>query len=275
MGKRHLAAVGFLFAALGLGLHSTLVAPRSLHVRHKTIALPRLPRAFDGYQIAHLSDLHLGGLASGAEHALAAAALRPDLFAVTGDLLDGLSMVDPAVSLMGTLHASDGACYVLGNHEHYTFNRKPAALQAFTDRLGRSGVRTLVNEAASVERDGTRLWFVGVDDPFMNHDDVLGAFAKVPYDEPSILLAHSPDVFLHLPPGRTDLVLTGHCHGGQVRTPWGPIVTRTRAKLPDVIGLHWIHGTPVNMSAGLGSTIPIRFLCPPEVTVLHLRCGTS
>jgi hypothetical protein len=136
--------------------------------------------------------------------------------------------------------------------------------------LAKRGIRVLINESMVLERGGEQLWLVGVDDPYKYRDDLTRAFADVPEGAPSVLLAHSPDVMGHLPRGRTDLVLTGHCHGGQVRMPWGPVFTRTRQRFPDVLGLQEVNGTPVHMSAGLGATIPLRFLCPPEVTVLHL-----
>jgi predicted MPP superfamily phosphohydrolase len=88
-----------------------------------------------------------------------------------------------------------------------------------------------------------------------------------------LLLAHSPNVMWRLGSQRADLVLAGHYHGGQVRTPWGPVFTNADPRLGDVRGLHMIDGTPVHMSAGLGSTFPFRLLCPPEMTMLHLVRG--
>ena len=70
--------------------------------------------------------------------------------------------------------------------------------------------------------------------------------------------------------GQGDLVLTGHAHGGQIRTPLGAVFTRTRARFPDVRGLQRVNGRWAHMSTGLGATVPLRFLCPPEIAILHL-----
>ena len=105
------------------------------------------------------------------------------------------------------------------------------------DDIRAHGIRTLVNEVFAIQRSGDRLWIVGVDDPHEGNPDVAQAFAEVPPDDFALLLAHSPDIALSLPPARAHLVMTGHCHGGQVRTPWGSIVTRTRGRFPDVLGL--------------------------------------
>jgi predicted MPP superfamily phosphohydrolase len=274
MDTRLLAAAGLALAGVGFAWHSIVVAPRSLRLHHRDVFVPRLPAAFDGYRIAHLSDLHLGALTSGAKHVrTAAAVLQPDLCVVTGDLIDRDTATAACAALLGSWHVLDGVIGILGNHEHYALRHRPASVSAFIAQLAARGVRTLVNESLALERDGQRLWVVGVDDPYRHRDHLTRAFAGVPAHEPSILLAHAPDILLRLPAGRTDLVLTGHCHGGQVRTPWGPIVTRTRMRLPDVLGLQWVNGVPVHLSGGMGSTIPLRVLCPPEVTVLQLRAG--
>ena len=250
---------GWLLAALaatvggGAALyHSVLVAPRRLELRRRDLALPRLPQSFDGYEILHLSDLHIGSMAPGAEHVLAAARLEADLVVCTGDMVERERVAIP------------------GNHDNKAIRRAHGSTALWTC-LRSHGVRILINEAFAIDRSGDRLWIVGVDDPHKGDPDVARAFADVPTNETAVLLAHSPDIALSLPPGRADVVMTGHCHGGQVRTPWGPIITRTRGRYPDVLGLQIIGGTPYLMSGGLGSSVPIRFLCPPEATLWRLR----
>lgn len=255
--------------ALAVAAHTTLVAPRELRIYRRQVLLPRLPASFYDYQILHLSDLHLGGLSSGGDQVLAAAELHADLVVVTGDLIESRRYIGACAHLLGSLRAPDGVVCVLGNHDHGWFAGRTQAAWLVRE-LAAVGVRTLSNTAVPLERGGERVWLVGVDDPHSHRTNLARAYATVPEGAVSILLAHSPDVFSQLPPGRADLVLTGHCHGGQVRTPWGPIYTRTRRKFPDVLGLQEVDGTPVHMSGGLGSSIPLRLLCPPEVTVLHL-----
>src|SRR5437762_950247 len=217
------AAAAALAGTAALGFHSMLVAPRSLRIHRRAVALPRLPAAFHDYRIVHLSDLHLGALSSGAEQVLLAASLRADLFVVTGDMIEREALAEPCARLLGSLTARDGVVCVLGNHDHAAGH---GAGRRLTDLLRQQGVKMLINESMVIERDGERLWLVGVDDPYGYRADLSRAFTEVPEHAPSILLAHSPDIFIDLPRGRADLVLTGHCHGGQVRTPWGPVFTR-------------------------------------------------
>lgn len=265
-----LRALGLTFAA-AVCAYGMFLEPHTLRLRRRDVHIPTLGSVFDGYRIAHLSDLHLGAWSSGAEHVLQAASLQPDLFVVTGDLIERDAAVDACAHLLGSLEAPDGVVCVLGNHDHTALRHRPGGAATLVQALGARGVRTLVNEAMAIERDGEHLWLVGVDDPHKRRADVRRAFAGVPQGETAVLLAHSPDVFISLPAGRAHLVLTGHCHGGQVRTPWGPIVTRTRRRFQDVLGLQRIDGTLAHMSGGLGATIPFRLLAPPEATVLQLR----
>jgi predicted MPP superfamily phosphohydrolase len=264
-----------LALAAAVGAYGAFVEPRALRLRHRDIQIPGLRAPFDGYRIAHLSDPHLGAWSSGAEHVLLAASLRPDVYVVTGDLIEREAAVDACAHLLGSLEAPDGVVCVLGNHDHDALRRRPGGTASLLRALAARGVRTLVNEALAVERSGERLWLVGVDDPYERRADVGRALAGVPPGETVVLLAHSPDVFSDLPAGRADLVLTGHCHGGQVRTPWGPIFTRTRRRFRDVLGVQRIDGTLAHMSGGLGATIPFRLLSPPEATVLRLRAASA
>jgi predicted MPP superfamily phosphohydrolase len=250
--------------------HSVFIAPKSVGLRRREIVLPRLPAAFDGYEILHVSDLHIGSPSGGAEQLALAAGMHADLAVCTGDLLEYERFAGACARLLGLLSARDGVVCIPGNHDNKAIRRAKGST-ALWATIRDHGIRPLFNESIPLERDGERLWIVGVDDPYEGRSDVARAFADVPAGEPAVLLAHSPDIASSLPPGKADLVLTGHCHGGQVRTPWGPVFTRTRRHFPDVLGLQTIDGTLYHMSAGLGSSIPLRFLCPPEATVLRLR----
>jgi uncharacterized protein len=252
---------------------SVVVAPGRLQVNRRRAEVPGLPRSFDGYQIVHLSDLHIGSLSPAISHIESIPRLLPDvpdLFVVTGDLLERGTGIQRCAELLGSLHARDGVFVVLGNHEHRAERREPGHIDRLVETLGERGVHTLINDSAVLRRGASRLWLVGVDDPHGGRDESELALSKVPESEPAVLLAHSPDVFLRFPTHRVRLAFTGHCHGGQVRTPWGPIITQSKIRTSDVLGLQNIRGVPVNMSGGIGSTIPLRVLCPPEFTVLTL-----
>src|SRR5437870_3943214 len=148
-------------AGLAAGvIHSAIVAPRQLRIYRRAVHLPRLPRAFDGYRILHISDVHIGGLASGAEQVLIAAGLDADLIVITGDMVDRKGFAEPCAQLIGTLRAPDGVICVMGNHDNratYRDHDFPPLVELLAER----GVRTLINEAIAIERDDARIWLVG------------------------------------------------------------------------------------------------------------------
>jgi len=259
-------------AGLSIGAHSTLIAPRQLKIQRRLVAIPGLPAAFEGYRVLHISDTHLGGLGSGAEQVLVVARLRPDLIVHTGDMIESGWYSEACAFLLGSLQASDGVVCVLGNHDYVGSWPSSESLD-LVQRLRAHGVTVLINTSSLIERDGARLWLIGLDDLGRGHPDAWQAFSGIPPEDPVIVLAHSPDSLFELPRRHVALALTGHTHGGQVRAPWGAIVTRTRHRYPDVRGLQTVNGIATHMSAGLGSTVPIRLFCPPEATVLHLVRG--
>ncbi len=267
-----LALASIALGSLGVVCRAAMNETRKLEIRRRVVRLPRLSDAFHGYRILHISDLHVGGWAPGLDHVRTAQSIGADLIVVTGDLIDHDRDRESCASALGALHAPDGVWCVLGNHDHAA-TRCVGGVHRFTNDLARRGVRTLRNGASPICRGRERLWLVGVDDPYEWRVDLVQAYNGIPEGAPSILLAHSPDVLAFLPPGRADLVLAGHCHGGQIRTPLGAVVTRTRRRYPDVLGLQRIDGTLTHLSGGVGSTIPLRLLCPPEVTVLHIVAG--
>jgi len=264
-------AIAAASLAAALGARGVLVEPRMLRILRYEVPLPRLPDAFHGYRILHMSDLHLGALTSGTAQVARARTLAADLIAVTGDMIETERAIDECGELLGQMSATDGVVCVLGNHDHAA--TRHGGIHRLVDVLEQRGVRTLTNDAMPICRGAHRMWLVGVDDPFEFRADLDRAYRSVPEGEPSILLAHSPDICTSPRPGGADLVLTGHCHGGQIRTPFGAPFTRTRRRFRDVLGLQDVDGTPVHMSAGLGATIPVRLFCPPEVTILHLVAG--
>ncbi|NLX06019.1 MAG: phosphohydrolase [Phycisphaerae bacterium] len=98
-----------------------------------------------------------------------------------------------------------------------------------------------------------------------------------PGDDIRILVSHLPDVVLELPENsRIDLVVSGHTHGGQVQLPLiGPLMTLSR--VPAAIaagGLHTHRGNRIYVSRGVGheqgQAPTIRFLCPPEISLITL-----
>ncbi|MDX6446433.1 MAG: uncharacterized protein QOH71_3507 [Blastocatellia bacterium] len=255
--------------ALGEMARVALSEPFMLAIERQEIYLRRLPKALDGLRIAHLSDLHYGPIVNPEhlERAIAAANdLRPDLIALTGDYIShDRSFAAPCAELVGRLRARYGVFAVLGNHDHWT----DAALIA--DLFRAEGIKVLLNEGMRLDLEGESFWLAGVNDTMVGLEDLPLAMAGSGEDEMKLLLAHNPIILRRAARAGVDLVLSGHTHGGQVTLrPEKTLSGRPRRRL--LRGLGRRGNTQIYVTRGLGTVVlPIRYGCPPEVSVLELR----
>jgi uncharacterized protein len=242
-----------------------------LAIERQQIYLRRLPKALDGLRIVQLSDLHYGPLVNPRhlERAIQAANdLRPDLIALTGDYIShDRSFAAPCAELVGRLRAPYGVFAVLGNHDHWT----DAALIA--DLFRAEGIRVLLNEGLRLDLQGESFWLAGVNDTMVGLEDLSLALAGSRDDELKLLLAHNPIILRRAARAGVDFVLSGHTHGGQVTLrPEKNLSGRPRRRL--LRGLGRRGNTQIYVTRGLGTVVlPIRYGCPPEVSVLELRCA--
>lgn len=250
----------------------TLARPGGLELARVAVPVPGLHPDLAGLRLVQLSDLHAGPFLDEAALAPAvalAAALEPDLLVLTGDLIT--DTVDDRWLLgraLARIRPRLGAFAVFGNHDYR--QRREGELVAW---LRRQGIVALRNASARVERGGGRLRVVGLEDIEEGrgaHLDRALADAD-PGDHATVLLCHHPAVEQALPPGRFDLVLCGHTHGGQIVLPgWGPLAHRALARRPatrPLAGGGWLH-----VNRGLGTLIlPLRPGAPAQVSCLTLE----
>ncbi len=240
----------------------------NIRVRRNTLAIRRLPGVFEGFTLLQMSDLHIDLDATLVDSVAAAiAGLRYDVCVVTGDFRNSTigawdEVVPPMRRLVEQIRAP--AYAVLGNHD---FADMVAPLEA-------AGVRFLVNESVAVEHNGAALYLVGIDDPniYATHD-FNHALRRVPSGAIRILLSHSPAIFREAAARGFEVLLAGHTHGGQVCLPWGGILVRNDKSPRRFLRGAWRHGDLQGYtSSGTGSCgLPIRFNCPPEVTLHTLQ----
>ncbi len=232
------------------------------------VVLPNLPRTFDGYKLLHLSDLHLDIDPDLTDAIIARLqGVAYDLCVVTGDFRASSSGgYDLALDYAGQLvkHLKPPVYAVLGNHDFVEF----------VPPLEEAGYSFLLNETIVIERDGAKLYLSGVDDPhFYETDNLYRTRDAIPTGAPSILLAHSPEIYRHAAAAGYDFMLSGHTHAGQFCLP-GRIPIQTNIKAPRSIayGAWRHHSLQGYTSAGTGSCgVPARFFCPPEITIHRLR----
>ncbi len=259
--------------ALALSLSQTaraaLTEPFLLTVEHHAIELAKLPPGFDGFRIVHLSDIHHSPFTSSEQIERAvdtANRLKPDIIALTGDYIShDRRYAAPCAELLGRLRARHGVFAVLGNHDHWT----DAAL--ITDLFRAEGITVLVNQGMRFERNGEAFWLAGVDDTMVGLEDLSLALAGASESEMKLLLAHNPIILRRAARANVDFVLSGHTHGGQVKFRSEQSATgRPRRRL--LRGLGRQGETQIYVTRGVGTVVlPIRYGCPPEVSLLELR----
>ena len=136
------------------------------------------------------------------------------------------------------------------------------------------GIRVLLNECVAINRGEASIYLAGVDDAhFYRADDIEKAAAGIPQGCVSVLLSHTPEIYNQAARAGFDLMLSGHTHGGQICLP-GEIPITLDAVLPRSFGSGaWTYGEMAGYtSVGAGSSVvPVRFNCPPEITLHELH----
>jgi len=203
--------------ASAAAVRSALSAPE---IHEVPVRLRRLPAALSGLTIAQISDLHVGPTIGALEVrrvVQATNALRPDVVAITGDLVDGsVAGIGTAVAELGRLEARHGVYFVTGNHEYYS------GVEAWLGFLRRLGIRVLRNERVEIGDRGASIDLAGIDD-WRSRDmapghgpDLSASVAGRDPDRALVLLAHQPKGVEEAAAAGVELQLSGHTHGGQL-----------------------------------------------------------
>jgi len=242
----------------------------SLEVCSRTFHLDRLPAHWDGFTIAHLSDLHFRGPVGRRYFELVceqAARLEPDLFVFSGDLLDDGRRIDWLPETLGRLRAPHGQVFVLGNHDWYL---DPEAIRAEFQRQGWTSVAGRVLEIPAAGGQSP-LVICGDERPWM------GTAPDLTQTDPSafrILVSHTPDNIEWARRQGIGLMLAGHTHGGQIRLPLlGPVYSPSRYDCRFASGIFWLDPTLMCVSRGISGREPVRYNCRPELTRLILNAA--
>jgi len=241
-----------------------------VQVRHNQIRLPRLPKAFHGFRILHLSDLHLD-MNDQTVHAQSESVrdLDYDLCVLTGDYrAKTFGPHEPALKGMEQLrlHLKEPLYGVLGNHDSICLVPGFEAL----------GIRMLLNESVAIERDGQQIYLSGIDDAhYYRVDNLEKATQGIPAEAVSVLLSHTPETYMRAAHAEFSLALCGHTHGGQICLPGGvPIIWDANCPRGMAAGPWQYHELIGYTSKGSGTSIvDVRLNCPPEVTVHELLLG--
>lgn len=255
-------------------------------VRHVEYSSPQLPKAFDGYRIVHISDLHIGTYDDSRKHILQKAvdsinAQKANMVVFTGDLQNREPHeLYPYASLLSSIKAKDGVYSVMGNHDYADYIKaddiKRAANLRETQRMERSfGWHLLLNDHATITRDSSHIIIAGMENDgngkhFPQKGDIKKTLNGVSDHDFIIMLEHDPTSWRRkiLPQSSAQLTLSGHTHATQFKlfgwslasmiyTEWG--------------GMYYDNERAINVSTGLGAFLPFRFGVPGEVVVITLK----
>ena len=282
--RKFLKAAAASIAAAGavtVGSDAIFREPNHPRLERVEVLLQKLPARLDGFTIAQLSDFHYDPhfTATPIEAAVNVVnGLNADLAVLCGDYvtapllgarrgwLRAAEAADPCARLLGRLRTRLGVVAVLGNHDAFT---DPGHV---TRALEVEGIRVLRNQSIPIEHNGASFWLAGVNAVLGGGANIHEALRGVPGSKAVVLLCHEPDFADQVARFGVDLQLSGHSHGGQVRLPLvGPLYLPPLArKYP--WGLRRIGPMLLYTNCGIGTIrIPVRWNCPPEITVFTLR----
>jgi uncharacterized protein len=232
----------------------------------RTLCLPRMPAAWDGLTILHLTDLHLCGIP---DRQFFRAVMDqcidpiPDLVCITGDIADSYKYQSWVVPILGRLRWNLAAFAILGNHDYWY---DPPYIRR---RLKRLGIRYLGNGWEQLSVRGEPLVVVGHEGPWHKPAPDLSNCPAGPF---RLCLSHTPDNIRWARRNAVDLMLSGHVHGGQIRLPvFGSVLVPSKYGRRYDCGTFDERPTLLHVSRGISGEHPLRFLCRPEVTRLVLR----
>ena len=263
-----------------LGLWTLWLEPASLRVATYRLSIPHWPATCAGLSVAVISDLHVGSPFNGVaklERVVAETQqAQPDLVVLAGDFViqgvRGGRFVAPEVTgvKLGEIEAPLGVFAVLGNHDWWLDG--PRVREAFE----MSRIPVLENRAVELRRGDCAFWLAGIGDFWEGRPDIAGTLETVPLAAPVLVLTHNPDVFPDVP-DRVALTMAGHTHGGQVRVPFvGRPIVPSAYDERFAIGSVIEGGRHLFVTPGVGTSIlPVRFLVPPEISLLLLSPATD
>jgi hypothetical protein len=276
---------GFLMNSMNYGIMATaslttgygiVEAKRVPEVKEVPIAIPGLPEDFDGFRIVQVTDLHVSPTIRRpyVEKVVEIVnSLNADIFALTGDLVDGtISQLSHDVAPLKNIQSAQGNFFVTGNHEYYF------GVTDWVTQIQRLGFSILLNEFRMIHRGQGSLVLAGVTDyrggNFLHthRSDPIKAVAGAPAADITILLAHQPKSIFDAARAGFDLQISGHTHGGQF-FPWNFVVGMNQ---PFVWGHHKYKNTQIYVSRGTGYWgPPVRVGAPSEITLIKLSSSKS
>ncbi|MCF8332748.1 MAG: metallophosphoesterase family protein [Bacteroidales bacterium] len=263
--------LGFLRLGLKLtGLYDKgLKNASEMKLEEHTLFFSTLPGAFDGFKILNLSDFHIDSLNNHEDKIIRKVApLEYDTAFFTGDYRKNISgsfknILGPMKKIAAAINPPYGKWAVLGNHDSYL-------MAEYEEEVG---INLIVNETFELEKEGQKIYITGTDDPYYYYSEQALFALEKPLEGFKIALVHTSELRDVAAQNDYNLYLCGHTHGGQICLPNGKaILTHQYEGKGFVSGIWDYNGMIGYTNRGCGvSGIPVRFNCPPEITLITLK----
>lgn len=227
-----------------------------------TIKNNKIPEAFEGYKIIHLSDIHNKKIPNYLIRKIKNK--NPNIIVITGDLIDTYDMKN-ALILCKKLIKICPVYFITGNHDE-TYNCK-----CLLDNLDDIGINILNNKTKKIYHNNSFINLAGLKDG-CNYEKELYKF-NIDNNTFNVLLSHRPEKFEIYKNSNFDLILCGHAHGGQFRFPFiGGLYAPEQGILPKyTAGIISKNNKNMIISRGIGnSTFPLRLFNRPEIITINL-----
>ena len=196
---------------------------------------------------------------------------NPDIVIFLGDFFNGRFYqtrmdIETFANILSKVRAKYGKYSILGNHDVY------CGVNKIRDLLSMADIRLLVNSNDKINTPYGDIYIAGIADPVTSSYAYKPTLSGIPDGAPIIFLSHSPGVMREIP-DRVSVTFSGHTHGGQICLPfYGAITSNCALPRRYASGLAELYGKVLYTNRGLGtSRIPLRFFCPPEITVVRLE----
>jgi predicted MPP superfamily phosphohydrolase len=273
--------VAYVSCFLVSGFILSVTSTASFELRQVDLPIAGLPAGLDGFRIANLGDVHIGRFIDGKELSRGIKTLndqKVDLLVVTGDLVDDVKQLENSMRVLERSNTPNKIIAILGNHEE--MGDLPEILSIYDQHKAR--ISLLVNESTTITHRGATLHIVGVDyplnpkaghmSPHPEQDAVMSAqantvFAGIGAGETILALSHHPAFFPFAAAHGAKLTLASHTHGGQLRLFGRPFIDA----YPYLQGVYRRGNSYLDVSAGFGHWLPIRFGVPREIVIVTLH----
>lgn len=258
---------------------AVLYNPHHLTIRTEELKSNKIDPSLNGTKILYFSDLHFGEFTKDEdviECINTINKLSPDIVIFGGDLIDNYSTTHITqdqrqflISNLKKIKTTQGKFYILGNHDLENEGSK----EDIETILIASDFTSLINTNSRIY-NGTNSYIniIGLDSLLKGEPNIENAYKDIDSSTYSITFTHCPDLFDQLPLDKTDYVISGHSHGGQIYIPLINILYRASGCNKYFHGKHTKNATTLDISNGVGLTsYSIRFQANSEIVLYKLK----